>query len=551
MTEPSFPGFVRLFAELDATPSSRRKISLIADYLAGVEPQDAAWAVVLLAGRRRRRFVSSRSLRAAALSGSALPEWLFEECYAHVGDSAETVALLCAGKQTPGPDSPQLPESLHLVMERFIPDLAALDEQQRADELGALWQILDRQTAMVFNKLCTGGFRVGVSEKTVVRALSRLSGLNVAVLARRMTGFRDPSAGRYRELIDPEQGEIDAGSAYPFYLASPLEDASVVGADLTAWLFEWKWDGIRLQLIKRGGNVTLWSRGEETINDAFPELVEAAASLPDGSVLDGELLARSAAGGPAPFARLQRRLGRRKPGASIRSRYPVMVHVFDALEFGGEDIRERPIEWRRERAGELVAGLNPGVFRISEAVTVENVARMEDLRQGARERGVEGLMIKRIGSPYRVGRTRGEWWKFKADPFTLDVVLVYAQAGSGRRANLFTDYTFALRDGSELVTFAKAYSGLDDAEIARLDRWIRRNTVERYGPARAVRPEQVFEIAFEGIAPSSRHKSGLAVRFPRIVRWRSDKTAAEADSLEQARELARRANGADVPEDAQ
>ena len=550
MTEASFRGFVRLFADLDATTSSKRKVALIAGYLAGCGERDAAWAVVLLAGRRRRRFISSRSLRAAALARLDIPEWLFEESYAHVGDSAETVALLCAGASAAGPasgadaEAPEQPPALHEWMEGLIPEIAAADEAERARRLSGLWADMERQTALVFNKLCTGGFRVGVSEKSVVRALSQMSGVEASILARRLTSFRDPDPAAYAQLIDPARGELDAGAAYPFYLASPLEDTSLVSSELAAWLFEWKWDGIRLQLIKRGGNVTLWSRGEESINESFPELVAAAQALPDGTVLDGELLARGAAGVPAPFARLQKRLGRRKPGAGILRSHPVILQVFDALEWDGTDIREQPLEWRRQRAAAALAELDPAVFGISDPVEVATAAQMDELRRGARERGVEGLMIKRRGSPYRTGRTRGEWWKFKADPFTLDVVLVYAQAGSGRRANLFTDYTFALRDGGELVTFAKAYSGLNDAEIARLDRWIRRNTVERFGPARAVRPEQVFEIAFEGIAPSTRHKSGLAVRFPRILRWREDKAPAEADTLERAQALAREANGA-------
>jgi DNA ligase-1 len=312
-------------------------------------------------------------------------------------------------------------------------------------------------------------------------------------------------------------------------------------------LLEWKFDGIRGQLIRRAGQGFLWSRGEELINGAFPELIQASAALQEGTVLDGEVLVwPPGAEQPAPFAQLQRRLGRKAPGRALLAECPAAFVAYDLLEQGGEDWRQQPLSQRRAALEGLIRQLpeatpapGAGLLRLSPRLALQSWGELESLRQQASTAAAEGVMLKHLASPYLAGRRRGHWWKHKRDPYTLDVVLLYAQAGSGRRANLFTDYTFGLwdRDPSaagepaQLVSFAKAYSGLDDGEIRDLDRWIRSHTTERYGPVRAVQPLQVFELAFEGLQRSSRHKSGIAVRFPRIARWRRDKPAREADTL--------------------
>lgn len=556
----TFDTFVGLYVSLDATTSTDERVRLMEEFLGSVSDGDAAWAVLLLSGRRRRRYLSSRALRDIARPLTGLPGWLFAECYAHVGDSAETIALLTAGTATDeicpeaGRNNASIREaSLQYVMEDLVPAVAAAEEENRRKMLAELWHAHDETAVLVLNKVVTGGFRIGVSEKLVIRALAGAAGIDASILSRRMTGYREASAEAYRALISRESSDLDAGAAYPFYLASPLSDPSGLPGTLSDWLFEWKWDGIRLQIIVRNGVVTLWSRGEETINTSFPDLVDVARGLPDGTVIDCELLARRTKeqeadvadkqDRPAPFSSLQRRLGRKRVTQAILRDYPVYVSAYDLLELDGVDLRAEPIEKRRgllQQVREHPAVAD--VVRFSPEVAVNTLEELEELRRTARDRGVEGLMVKRRGSVYRSGRTRGEWWKYKADPFTLDGVLIYAQAGSGKRANLFTDYTFGLRGPDGLVPFAKAYSGLDNREIARLDRWIRQNTVERYGPARAVRPELVFEIAFEGISPSTRHKSGIAVRFPRILRPRDDKSPEEADSLEDAWRLMERYN---------
>ena len=535
--------FVSLVEALDATTSAKEKIALIRDYLLRADPGDAAWAVYLLTDQRKRRIVSSGALREIFLRHTSLPEWLFTESYAHVGDTAETVTLLIRGGylDAPAAQDDDVPETapaerpLREWMEHAIPALASLDRAQRDARVLSWWREIPEDRLFVLNKLLTGGFRLGVSRATVVKAVAGAAGVSTAVVTEGITGGFTPGPDFLSSLTDP--AEASPTRPYPFYLASPLPEEMFAVGDLKEWQIEWKWDGIRAQIIRRGGKVAIWSRGEDLVTEQFPDIADAAAELPDGTVLDAELLAWSDEG-PRPFHALQRRLGRKKVSRKMREEVPAVAMVFDCLEAEGRDIRERPLEERlAERDRLLAVSAAPRRLRTSQEVAVTDWQELEGLRRSSRERNVEGFLLKRRGSPYRQGRKRGDWWKFKRDPMTLDAVLIYAQAGSGKRANLFTDYTFALRDGEELVPFAKAYSGLSDQEIAELDRWIRRNTTERFGPVRQVRAERVFEIAFEGIVPSTRHKSGLATRFPRILRPRPDKTPEEINSLDDARRL--------------
>lgn len=633
--------FADLIERLDRSAGTSERVETLVAHFAAAEPADAAWALQVLLAKRRRRLITGRRLRQICLESCGLPEWLFEACHSQVGDSAETIALLWPGDGQGQADSAPASSAdlpLHHWMEQLLPQVAALEGEEQARAVRQLWQGLDAQQLLVANKLLTGGLRVGVAQGLVVRALARLSGLEEALLQHRLMGVFTPSAEAWNALLAPaEQGDAVPSRPYPFFLASPLESdpqaASPLPGAAEAWLVEWKWDGIRAQLIHRPGGSFLWSRGEELIQEAFPELLEAAADLPHGTVLDGELLVWPAGEPrPAPFAQLQRRLGRKRPGRMLLAECPVVLVAYDLLEWQGQDIREQPLSRRRSAlkallqqalpapAAAAAGGLGPGVetgkapqawadaergaeapvpaaaasdphpepgadpggasrrtapaltppatnggeppegpgkppravldarlqpllpaagsdapatrLRLSPARPLASWHELEELRRAAAAVNAEGVMLKALDSPYRSGRRRGHWWKHKRDPYTLDAVLIYAQAGSGRRANLFTDYTFALWNAAgELVSFAKAYSGLDDGEILELDRWIRSHTSERFGPVRAVEPLQVFELAFEGLQRSGRHKSGIAVRFPRISRWRRDKPAAEADTL--------------------
>ena len=545
--------FAALYRDLDASSGNRARVELLARYFGAVEPADAAWALHVLLGKQGKRLITGRRLRQICLEGSPLPEWLFDDCYAHVGDSAETIALLWrqvepeSGADNGGETLAAAP--LQHWMEELLPAAAALEGSEQAEAVRRLWQGLTTAELLVANKLLTGGLRVGVGQGLVLRALAQLSGLEEALLQHRLMGGFRPSAGAYLALLaTAEASEAVPSRPYPFFLASPLEQPP--DGPASAWLAEWKFDGIRGQLIRRAGAGFLWSRGEELINAAFPDLIAAAADLPDGTVLDGEILVWPAgAAQPAAFAALQRRLGRKTPGKTLLAECPAAFVAYDLLEQGGDDWRQRPLSQRRAALEALILQVQEatptpaaGRLRLSPRLDLSGWQQLEPLRQQAAAASAEGLMLKALASPYLAGRRRGHWWKHKRDPYSLDAVLLYAQAGGGRRANLFTDYTFGLWDRppgagdgpAQLVSFAKAYSGLNDEEITALDRWIRSHTTERFGPVRAVQPLQVFELAFEGLQRSSRHKSGIAVRFPRISRWRRDKPAHEADNLANA-----------------
>ena len=547
--------FAALYSELDASSGTGARVEALAAYFATADPADAAWALHVLMGKQGRRLITGRRLRQICLEGSALPEWLFDDCYAHVGDSAETIALLWRQVAAQTPTVPYAPTEsdpanapLNHWMEQLLPAAADLNNDAQAEVVRRLWRGLAGGELLVANKLLTGGLRVGVGQGLVLRALAQLSGLEEALLQHRLMGGFRPSASAYQALL-AAAGETEAvpSRPYPFFLASPLEPApdgdgsdSPLPGPATAWLAEWKFDGIRGQLIRRASQGFLWSRGEELINAAFPELIAAAGDLDEGTVLDGEILVwPRGAEQPAPFAQLQRRLGRKAPGRKLLAECPAVFMAYDLLEQGGDDWRPKPLSQRRAALEVLIRGLPEttptpaaGLLRLSPQLPLTTWEKLEPLRLQANSAAAEGLMLKHLASPYLAGRKRGHWWKHKRDPYTLDAVLLYAQAGSGRRANLFTEYTFGLWDGEgQLVSFAKAYSGLNDGEITALDRWIRSHTTERFGPVRAVQPLQVFELAFEGLQRSSRHKSGIAVRFPRIARWRQDKPASEADTL--------------------
>ena len=544
--------FADLYDEIDRTTSTNAKVAALVTYLREAPPADAAWALFFLTGRRLKRHIPTRLMHTWTLELTGLPEWLVEESYAAAGDFAETIALLLEGRVEPFDPESRAGDSVssararlpfdqptpietcvdgvtlaEWIENRILP-LRDLDDDERRARVLAWWTRLERRELFLLNKLLTGEFRVGVSHTLVVRAVAQFASLPTAVVEHRLMGNWEPSADAFAVLVGPENPTDDPSRPYPFCLATPFEgDISALGGR-GEWLAEWKWDGIRAQLVHRGRQVFLWSRGEELITDRFPEITNAGSTLPQGTVLDGEVLAFEN-DAPRPFADLQQRIGRQRRVSEVAANVPAVFLAYDVLESGGEDIRALPLTDRRARLVDLVT--NTGPLRISEAVAGETWEALARRRDESRARHVEGLMLKRWSSPYKPGRKRGDWWKWKIDPFTVDAVLMYAQPGSGRRATLFTDYTFGVWDGDELVPVAKAYSGLSDEEIDEVDRWVRRHTVERFGPVSAVEPVHVFELGFERIARSTRHKSGVAVRFPRILRWRRDKPPREADTL--------------------
>ena len=529
--------FAQLYVALDNSTRTNDKVAALVEYFRQAPPEDACWAVYFLTGNRPRQSVPARKLHEYAAEAAGLPLWLFEESYDSVGDIAETIALILPPPATAS-DIP-----LHQwIVERLTP-LRKLDEAAQKAALLGYWQALDVRQRFVFNKLITGGFRVGVSSLLVIRALAGVSGVDAKVISHRLAGDWQPTPDNFASLISMATASFEISKPYPFFLAHPLAIAfESFEAELgprSDWQAEWKWDGIRGQLVKRNGQVFLWSRGEELVSAQFPELLAAAAPLAD-CVLDGEILPMKD-GQVMPFTALQKRLGRKNPGKKILADNPVVFVAYDLLEVAGEDWRQRPLHERRARLHQLVYSIADNtVLQLSDIVRAPSWVTLATARDESRQRGTEGLMLKRRDSVYGVGRAAGkngnDWWKWKIAPMTVDAVLVYAQRGHGKRASLYTDYTFAIwkQDGDkrELVPFAKAYSGLSNEEINIVDAFIRKNTLEKFGPVRTVRAELVFELGFEGIQRSNRHKSGVAVRFPRMLRMRTDKKVDEADSLD-------------------
>jgi DNA ligase 1 len=549
--------FAALYTALDSSTRTNDKIAALVEYFRAAQPEDAAWAVWFLTGNRPRQAVPAKKLHQWAADAANMPLWLFEESYDAVGDLAETIALIL-----PPPETKSNLPLHHWIDKRLLP-LRTLDEVGQREVLMGYWRELDRGERFVFNKLITGGFRVGVSALLVQRALSQVSGIDAKVIAHRMAGDWAPTVDNYAMLISADTGSFDVSKPYPFFLAHPISGSPEALGPVSEWQAEWKWDGIRGQLIKREGKSFLWSRGEELISEQFPEIIAAALPLVD-CVLDGEVLPAKD-GKVLSFNALQKRLGRKNPGKKVLADTPAIFVAYDLLEVAGEDWRQRPLHERRTKLHELLYSIphhdhGDVVLQLSDIVRAPSWATLALAREQSRERGTEGLMLKRRDSAYGVGRAAGksggDWWKWKIDPYTVDCVLMYAQRGHGKRASLYTDYTFGVwsrepDSGSggnssagavpeakmageprQLVTFAKAYSGLSDEEIAEVDAFIRKNTLEKFGPVRTVKPELVFELAFEGIQRSNRHKSGVAVRFPRMARIRRDKKIEEADSLE-------------------
>ena len=522
--------FALLFTELDQTTKTTAKVEALARYFSEAPESDRIWTIALLSGRRPRRGVTTTMLREWAAERAGLPLWLVEEAYPIVGDLAETIALIL-----PAPTAESDETLTHWI--GVTKSLGAMEEGGRRAAILAAWDRLDRTERFVFNKLITGGFRLGVSQKLMTRALARATGIDEAELAHRLMGDWSPETMTYEALVHAYDPSADRSKPYPFYLAYQLDDGPEGLGPASDWAAEYKWDGIRGQLIVRGPDHFLWSRGEELITDRFPEFAPVRDFLPDGTVIDGEVLAW-ADGRPLPFAELQKRIGRKIVPTKLLAEVPVALAAYDLLEDDGIDIRHLPFAARRARLEDLVQACPPAAsLTLSPVVDFDGWDHLAEIRAAARQREAEGVMLKRWDSPYLAGRKKGDWWKWKVDPFSVDAVMVYAQQGHGRRANLFTDFTFAVWHEGELVPFTKAYSGLTDAEFREITRWVRRNTLQRFGPVRQVKPHHVFEIAFEGIQESTRHKSGIALRFPRMARWRTDKPAEEANTLDDLRAM--------------
>ena len=531
--------FALLIKALDSTNKTIVKVQALTDYFLNASDVDKVWTIAILSHRRPPRPVNTTLLREWASDLANIPLWLFEESYHIVGDLAETIALVI----------PTAQQSSEKSLTRFLEEMIALkkkSEEYKKSYLYENWKILNYYERFVFTKLITGGFRIGVSQKLMTRALAKATEIDEDILAYKLMGNWDPNSITFQQLVLEENKSDYLSKPYPFYLAYAIEGAPQNLGNVSDWSAEHKWDGIRSQVILRNDELFVWSRGEELVTDKYPEFEKFIGTIPSGTVIDGEILSFPK-GSIGTFNDLQTRIGRKTVSAALVKKVPVILKAYDLLEWEGKDIRKLPFIERRKLLEQLFSMVTKEnrieiPLYLSETMHFSTWEEVAQEREKSREKHSEGLMLKRKDSPYLVGRKKGDWWKWKVDPLTVDAVLTYAMRGHGRRSNLFTDYTFALwkeedNGEKELVTFAKAYSGLTDTEFRKLDAWIKKNTLERFGPVRSVTPHHVFEIAFEGIALSKRHKSGIATRFPRMLHWRKDKNIHEANSLDDLKAL--------------
>lgn len=521
--------FADLIFALDSTNKTTAKLDAIQQFLRDGEEKDKLWFLALFTGKRPKRPLTTTLLKLWAMEVTQIPEWLFLESYSAVGDLGETIALVL----------PPPSQTVERTLSEWMTDILLLKDQSDSEKKAFVlqaWDTLPAQERFIFNKLLGGSFRIGVSSKTLINALARFYEMDESAVAHSIMGHWNREEVAFDLLVKGHYSDTELSKPYPFCLAYALEKELPDLGDRSDWQAEYKWDGIRGQFIKRDGEVFIWSRGEELVTEQFPEIAEALAEWNGNFVIDGEVLAVREEQ-VLPFSELQKRLNRKVISKKMLSDVPVSVFLYDLLEYEGADWRARPLSERRAQLEKLVKQNPETSLQLSEVITSNDWEDLPAIREDARSRNSEGLMLKHLASPYHSGRKKGDWWKWKVDPLTIDAVLIYAQKGSGRRSAYYTDYTFAVRRDDELVTIAKAYSGLTDKEIQEVSRFVNRNATEKFGPVRTVKPELVFEIAFEGIAWSNRHKSGVALRFPRILRWRKDKTVADIDDIEEVKKL--------------
>ena len=536
--------FSDLFLDLDSSNSSNNKVEILRNYFLTNNALENSWTIYLLIGKNNKRFISGRSLKLLFSEIYEYPLWLIDACYLKVGDSAEVITLLLRNKNI-SKNQKLKDVSLNELLNIILPELALLKEDLKKLKVKEIWKELPKENHLIFNKILTGTFRVGVSIGLITKAISKLSKVDEALISHRLMGDFNPSCEAYEFLINKKVKLEELNyKPYPFLLANRFEK-KILKESINDFQFEWKWDGIRIQLIKRSGKVSIWTRGQDLVNKSFPELIEKISFIKDDFVIDGELLVWDFKEEiPMNFSLLQKRINRKAPSRSIQNNLPITFIAYDLLEIRGEDKREFNLKnrrinlekhyfkWQNESEKDI-----SNIFKLSNLLYPKNWQEAETMRNKSRDNGTEGLVIKNKNAIYSSGRKKGIWWKYKVDPMQLDAVLIYAKGGSGIRAGLYTDYSFALWKDRELIKFASAYSGLSNSEIIELDKWIRKNTIEKFGPVRSVKPEMVFEISFENIQLSTRHKSGISVRFPRITKWRKDKIIKDADTLKNAYKL--------------
>ncbi len=540
----SLTNFSKLFADLDSNNSTNEKIQILSNYFSSNTPVENASTIFLLLGKSNKRYITGKKLRLFFSELFELPLWLIEICYGKVGDSAEVIYLLLKDQfQNKNKNLNEI--TIEKLIKEILPKLNNLDDEKKKLFLKNIWKNVPQSNFLVLNKIMTGTFRVGVSKGLITKSISKFASIDESIISHRLMGEFTPNLENYEFLINKifKLEELNS-KPYPFQLAKSF-NKDLKKYSVKEFNFEWKWDGIRSQVIKRSGKASIWTRGEELVNNSFPEIADMISKIEDDFVLDGEILVwDDSRNMPKDFSYLQKRLGRKKPSNKIQTELPVSFITYDILEVNGKDIRNNSQEIRRQLLENYFSNWREkdidnfsNIIKLTDLHYLNDWNDVEEIKNLSRNNKTEGLVIKKKKSQYIPGRKEGHWWKYKVDPMQLDAVLIYAKGGSGKRAGLYTDYSFALWDNDKLVKFTSAYSGLSNKEIKELDKWIRTNTIERFGPVRSVKPEMIFEISFENIQLSKRHKAGIAVRFPRITKWRKDKFIQDADHIKNAYEL--------------
>ena len=527
--------FATLFKELDETAQADLKIEALINYFKKVPPEDLAWTVSLLLGRKIKQVISVKRLRKWSVELTQIPDWLLAECLNNVGDLAETISLILPFEG----NSENIP--LHVWIEQCIFPLKDQQEEIQKEKIVSFWHQLNSVERFLFNKLVTGSFHVDIPPKLIIKALSSFCSLNEKYISQRLIGNWVPTAGFFNFLCTSNVSDTMANIPYPFNPVVQLDLKVEDLGNINQWLFEWKWNGIRSQIIKRENKVFIWSHDEDLLNDSFPELYELGSILPDGTVIEGIII-------PIrdnillPSAELKKRIAKRYPVKKILSDIPVSFVAFDLLEFDKEDIRNKSLNQRRNLLKEILNDITDKRIILSGVVECNSWKDLKIARSEAGKKSVDGLMLKRLYSPYSIGSETivsamqsgiltTNWYKWKNDPLTINAILLYARLEQGSTSPLFKEYTFALWHDGKLIPFAKTSSGLTDEEIIQVDSFIRKNTLGKFGPVRTVKPELVFKLEFDGIQKSSRNKSGIVVLSPHITRWHHYKKIEEAGSL--------------------
>jgi len=523
--------FAKLISNLEQTSKEAFKVTALAQYFSNATDEDKLWTLALFTGTRPKRVVDIKALKEFAEQVYTEGEWLFEASHQIVGDMAETIAYFL----------PKAKRNGNHTLSEWISMIRTIFNAERIDQRDAItkaWDTLRPEERFIFNKLITGGFRIDVSLKLLSKALAIVTGKDENLLAHKLNSDWHPDEVSFETLIFTENPEAEKSKPYPFHLAHTLESTVAELGDISNWQVERKWDGIRVQVIVRGNKISIWSRKGDILSSKVPELKPLAESMEDGTVLDGELICFKN-GKILPINNLRTRFGRRNNSKKQFEESPCVFMAYDILEFKGEDIRNKDLAERRKKLEKVILQYydEHKIILLSDIINNDNWESINSEREKSREHQVTGLVLKNKKSIYGSSRVEGDWWKWPVDPLFIDAILLYAQAGEGGSSKMYREYSFALWHGEDLVTFAKAKSGLEDKELKELTSFVKKNTKEKFGPVRSVAAVQIFRLAFDSITASKRHKSGILLKNPRLIEWLRDKNIEDGNNLDDLKKM--------------